>query len=55
MGVKLRYWQCEDCGFVIDPIEVKYSQFNILEFCPRCKAYPQSFKQIMEEDKLNEQ
>ena len=49
MKTEIKYFQCEDCGFVIDPIEVKYSQFNILEYCPRCKAYPQPFKQIIEE------
>lgn len=47
---KVKYWQCEDCGFVVYPLEAKYSKFKILEYCPRCKAYPQPFKQIMEEE-----
>ena len=50
MKTEIKYFQCEDCGFIIDPIEVKYSQFNVLEYCPRCKAYPQPFKQIIKED-----
>lgn len=43
------YFQCEHCGFIIDPLEVKYAKINLLECCPRCKDYPQPFRHIIKE------
>lgn len=43
------YFQCEHCGFIIDPLEVKYAKINLLEYCPRCKDYPQPFRHIIKE------
>lgn len=47
----ITYFRCENCGFIIDAIEVKYAKFNMLEYCPRCHNYPQPFKLVTGERK----
>ena len=51
---EIDYFQCEHCGFIIDSLEVKYAKINLLEYCPRCKDYPQPFRHISIKEQTNE-
>ena len=52
---EIDYFQCEHCGFIIDSLEVKYAKINLLEYCPKCKDYPQPFRHIIIKEQTNEQ
>lgn len=49
MRTEVKYFQCEDCGYILSTIETDNVKFKLLEYCPRCNAYPQPFKQVLEE------